>query len=384
MKTRLIYVSNGDRASSLLTEYQLNEHSIRSGNYLFVLDGVSFKQNNILKKIVDDVNPLIQILSVKNEKIIIKVIPEHRLSNYLCGIHFDDLEFVKFFHEMVNYFTVGQAKCWKIGHLHLDFAKKPLIMGILNVTPDSFSDGGKFIEKQKAIDHALEMIEEGVDILDIGGESTRPGAEKVELSQELQRVIPVIEGIKKYSNCFISIDTYKSLVANEALEAGADIINDISGTVFDGKMKSIIAKKKCPVILMHIKGTPTNMQLNPEYKNIHEEIYHFFKTKCSEIEALNDGKIIIDPGIGFGKTVSHNLKLLRDIKDFTFLNKPILIGVSRKSFIGKILETDIDNRLVGSLASEMYSYINGADILRVHDIKETVQLKSILNNILAA
>jgi dihydropteroate synthase len=285
---------------------------------------------------------------------------------------------------VVNYFTPKKKKCWKTGSYFLDFNKGPLIMGILNVTPDSFSDGGRYIESQKAIDHALEMVESGADIIDVGGESTRPGADQVEVSQELERVIPVIEEIKKHSNVIISIDTFKSRVAKEAIEAGADIINDISGTVFDERMKSIIEKKKCPVILMHIKGTPKNMQVNPKYTNIHEEIYQFLQKKCSEIESLNDGKIIIDPGIGFGKSFCDNLKLLRDIKDFTFLSKPILIGVSRKSFLGKILKTKTKERLLGSLASEIYAYLNGVDILRVHDIDETVQVKNILNTVFAA
>ncbi|KAA3608506.1 MAG: dihydropteroate synthase [Calditrichaeota bacterium] len=266
----------------------------------------------------------------------------------------------------------------------LDFNQSPIIMGILNVTPDSFSDGGKFFDKQRAIDHALQMVEAGADIIDIGGESTRPGAEEVCLSEELGRVLPVIEGIRADSNALISIDTYKSRVAKESIEAGANIINDISGTVFDQKMKEVIEEKKCPVILMHIKGTPKNMQENPQYDDLHETVYRFLEERSVELESLNGGKTIIDPGIGFGKSVSDNLKLLRDVKDFTFLDKPILIGTSRKSFIGKIIERDVEERIFGSLTTEIYSLLNGADILRVHDIEKTLQVKKIIGKILAA
>lgn len=384
MNTRLIFVTNDKRAASLQAQYQLEENSIRPDNHLFILKEISSKQKELLKIFVDELTPLIQFVSQGEDKIILKVLPEHSLLTSMKNNNIDDLELTVFFNSIVNYFTAKPKKRWKVGHSYLDFSGRPLIMGILNVTPDSFSDGGRFIEKQKAIERGLEMIEHGADIIDIGGESTRPGAEQVQAAEELQRVIPVIEGIKKYSKIFISIDTYKSLVAKEAIEAGADIINDISGTVFDERMKGVIEKKKCPLILAHIKGTPKNMQVNPKYNDLHEEVYRFLQKKCVDVESLNNGKIILDPGIGFGKSISHNLKLIRDIKDFTFLAKPILIGVSRKSFIGKILGTNIDKRLTGSLASEIYSYLHGVDILRVHDIEETVHLKNILNKILTA
>jgi len=384
MKTRLIYVSSEARIKSLKLKFQIANNSIRFGDYLFLIKGINNTQSSILEKIVNNFSPLVLEIFKSNESTILKIIPEQFLLEGVQRNHIEDFELSTFFKKVVNYFTVKPSKCWRVGQSRLDFSNKPIIMGILNVTPDSFSDGGNFIEKDNAIEHALEMIEAGADIIDIGGESTRPGADEVNASIELQRVIPVIDGIKKHSDVFISVDTYKSVVANEAIEAGAHIINDISGTVFDDEMKNVIDEKKCPVIVMHIKGTPKNMQINPVYNDLHEEVYQFLQNKCKEIETLNDGQIIIDPGIGFGKSVLDNLMLLRDIKDFTFLNKPILIGVSRKSFIGKILETETDKRLSGGLASEIYSYLNGADILRVHDVNQTVQVKKVLNNILAA
>ncbi len=228
------------------------------------------------------------------------------------------------------------------------------------------------------------MIKEGADIIDIGGESSRPGAQPVSEDQEIARTIPLIAQIRKHSSVIISIDTCKSHVAQQALEAGADIINDISATEADPQMKAIIKKYNCPVVIMHKQGTPQNMQTNPLYNDVQEEVYHYLAKKCLEIEPLNGGKIIIDPGIGFGKTLNHNLSLLRDVQDLTFIGKPVLLGLSRKSFIGKSLAVETDNRLIGSLISEFYSVLNGVGILRVHDVLETVQAKKMIAHILAA
>ena len=260
---------------------------------------------------------------------------------------------------------------WQTNHGPLNFARGPLIMGILNVTPDSFSDGGRFNDLQAALDRALQMEAEGASIIDIGGESTRPGAEPVPEQEELRRVIPVIEKLRQKTDVLISIDTYKSRIAEAALQAGADIVNDISGAQFDRKMVDVVKKYDCPLIIMHIKGTPKNMQQNPFYHDVTEEIIQYFEKRIHELEQEGVNKIIIDPGIGFGKRVEDNLHLLRDLKDFTFLNKPILMGTSRKSFIGKVLNREVDDRLFGSLTTQILAVQNGADIVRVHDVKAT-------------
>lgn len=254
---------------------------------------------------------------------------------------------------------------------NFDFLKKTYIMGILNVTPDSFYDGGKYSNVEKAIHRGLQLIEQGADILDIGGESTRPGALPVSLDEELKRVIPVIEGITKRVKIPISIDTYKAKVAEEAINVGASIINDISGLRFDPEMVSVAAKYNTPVILMHIKGHPKDMQKNPHYYALIPEIIEYLRTSIiiAKEAGIQEDKIILDPGIGFGKLPEHNLEIIGNLREFTSLGKPILIGVSRKSFIGKILnDAPPEGRLEGTAAAVAVSIINGANIVRVHDV----------------
>jgi len=253
----------------------------------------------------------------------------------------------------------------------LYFDRGPIIMGILNVTPDSFSDGGKFFDVSAAVERALRMAEEGAQIIDVGGESTRPGAEPVPLDEELRRVLPVIEALRQKSDILISIDTYKSEVARQALQAGADIVNDISGARFDENMPRVVARFAVPLIIMHIKGMPKNMQKNPHYSDVIEEIYSYFEERLNFLQEQGIKHLAIDPGIGFGKRLEDNLKLLRDLKDFTFLNRPILMGTSRKSFIGQILDKEVDERLFGSLATQVIAVQNGAHLLRVHDVAAT-------------
>lgn len=259
----------------------------------------------------------------------------------------------------------------KFHNFEFDFLKKTYIMGILNVTPDSFFDGGRFFNLQNAIDHAFRLIDEGADIIDIGGESTRPGAEPVSIDEELRRVIPVIEAISKRISIPISIDTYKARVAEEAIQAGATIINDISGLRFDPEMAKVASKYKVPVIVMHIKGTPKDMQKNPQYEALIPEIIEYLRGSIiiAKQAGVDENMIIIDPGIGFGKLPEHNLEIIKNLKEFSKLNKPILVGVSRKSFIGKILnEPSPEKRLEGTAAAVAISVINGANIVRVHDV----------------
>ena len=256
--------------------------------------------------------------------------------------------------------------------------EKTYIMGILNVTPDSFSDGGKYFSNDKALKRTEEMIKEGADFIDVGGESTRPGSQRVSLDEELKRVIPVIEAIsKEFPDIPISIDTYKSKVAKEAIDAGAWIVNDISGLNFDENMKNVVINEKVPVIIMHIKGTPENMQKNPQYDNLINEIFSYLKRSIDIIDQNNGDpqNIILDPGIGFGKTFDHNLEIINRLPEFKSFGLPILIGASRKSFIGAILNKDNPvERVTGSLSIAAISSIKGAKILRVHDVKETFEV----------
>lgn len=260
------------------------------------------------------------------------------------------------------------------GRFNLNLAKRAQVMGIINVTPDSFSDGGLFFNKDSAIRGVYKLVEEGADIIDIGGESSRPGARAVSLKEELSRVIPIIKECAKRIAVPISIDTQKAEVAQQALDNGASMVNDISGLKNDLAMAKVVAQYKVPVVIMHIKGTPRNMQKNPYYKNLITEIINSLKQsiKIAHQAGIKNNKIIIDPGIGFGKRLRHNLLILKNLTKFKSLGYPISVGTSRKSFIGKVLRKEVEDRLVGSLASAVVAIQNGASILRVHDVEETV------------
>ena len=249
-------------------------------------------------------------------------------------------------------------------------------MGILNVTPDSFSDGGLFFDAGIAVEHAERMVAEGADIIDVGGESSRPGADPVPTEIEMDRVLPVIEKLAKTVKIPISIDTYKSSVARRALDLGATIVNDISALQCDPDMASVVAEAGVHVILMHIKGTPGNMQLHPHYDSLISEIISYLKIRIQVAAdaGISSDQIIIDPGIGFGKTVVHNLEIIRRLREFSSLDKPILIGTSRKSFVGKVLDLPADDRLEGTAAPVAVAIANGADIVRVHDVREMARV----------
>ncbi|MDP2959847.1 MAG: dihydropteroate synthase [candidate division Zixibacteria bacterium] len=266
----------------------------------------------------------------------------------------------------------------------LNLSSRPHLMGVLNVTPDSFSDGGRFYKLDEAIKQGVSLAEEGADIIDVGGESTRPGSEPVPIEEELKRVIPVIEELAKRTEVPISIDTYKSKVAKEALDSGAQMVNDISALRFDPEMKNVVAYYRIPVALMHIQGTPRNMQENPFYENVVEEIKDYLKEsiKIAKDAGIEEEKILVDPGIGFGKTLEDNLKILRNLKEFTDLGRPLLIGVSRKSFIGKILDLPVEERLEGSLSALTVCIMSGANVLRVHDVKKSKRVARLVDAIL--
>ncbi|MDI6689506.1 MAG: dihydropteroate synthase [Actinomycetota bacterium] len=264
----------------------------------------------------------------------------------------------------------------KAGGYVLDLSQRTYIMGVLNVTPDSFSDGGKFCRLDKAVEHGLRMVEEGADIIDVGGESTRPGAEPVSLDQELERVIPVIELLASQIDKPISIDTYKCEVARRALDAGASIVNDISGLRADEAMVKLVAERCTPVVIMHMRGTPRDMQINPQYKCVMGEIISFLRERAQiAIKAgIPKENIIVDPGIGFGKTREHNLEIMRRLPELKSLGYPILIGTSRKSFIGFTLDLPVEERLEGTAATVAYAIAQGANIVRVHDVKDMVRV----------
>ncbi len=255
----------------------------------------------------------------------------------------------------------------------MNLKKRTHIMGVLNITPDSFYKESRLISVNAALKRAERMIREGADILDIGGESSRPGSDPVSEEEELIRIFPVIKALIKKFDIPLSVDTYKSAVARAALEEGVSIINDISGLRFDPNMANTIASANAGVIIMHISGNPKTMQKNPSYKSLIREITAYLNRgiKQAVSSGIQGNRIIVDPGIGFGKNFSHNITILKKLKQLHKLKKPILLGLSRKSFIGKILDLPAEDRLEGSLAASVFGIINGAQILRTHDVKET-------------
>jgi dihydropteroate synthase len=258
------------------------------------------------------------------------------------------------------------------------------VMGILNVTPDSFSDGNKYLDTRKAIDRAKQMINEGADFIDIGGESSRPGSKRISYEEEHKRVIPVIREIRKFSDIPVSVDTYKAKIAKEAILNGANIINDISALHFDSEMISVLQEfPNVPIILMHMKGSPEDMQKNPYYHDVIEEIMQFFQERidfCVQ-NGIDKNRIIIDPGIGFGKRQEDNLQILKKLEEFHCFGVPILLGASRKSFINNIYESQPVERLEGTLATTAKAVLSDVEIIRVHDVLQNKRLIDTLSAI---
>ncbi len=265
----------------------------------------------------------------------------------------------------------------------LELGRRTHIMGVLNVTPDSFSDGGLYFQRDKAIEHGLSMAQDGADIIDVGGESTRPYSEKISLQEELDRVIPVIQALSSEIKIPISIDTYRAEVARQALQAGASIINDISALRFDPDMISVAAEAGVPVVLMHMQGSPIDMQKDPTYENLIPEILDFLKDAIDRAVAggIQKDMIIVDPGIGFGKTFDHNLQIIRELNQFSVLERPVMLGTSNKAFIGHILSKEPHERDTGSMATVAAGVLNGAHIVRVHNVEKTVETIKIIDAI---
>ncbi len=264
-------------------------------------------------------------------------------------------------------------RLWKFQDYAFNLGQFPLLMGIVNVTPDSFSDGGQYFSTQKAVEHALRLVDEGADILDIGGESTRPQSEPVSEQDELIRVIPVIQQLSEQTSVPISIDTTKAEVARQAIAAGAAIVNDISGLQFDAAMTSVCAEANAGVVCMHILGTPQIMQDNPHYVNVIDDICGFFEYRLNVLkeEGISEEQVVLDPGIGFGKTPQHNLDILSSIHRFRSLGRPVLIGHSRKRFLKAILNRPVDERSSGTHGVSIALAAQHIDILRVHEVAQT-------------
>lgn len=267
-------------------------------------------------------------------------------------------------------FDPDLLRTWRFGPHLWRTGQLPQLMGIVNVTPDSFSDGGEWIAADAAVAHALELAASGADVLDIGGESTRPGADPVSVDVELGRVIPVIERLARQTRVPISIDTTKSIVARAALDAGACIVNDISGLTFDARMTNVCAASDCGVILMHIQGTPQTMQIDPRYDDAVLEIRTWLQLRCEELvsHGIARERLLIDPGIGFGKTAQHNLEILSHIAEFRSFGRPVLIGHSRKGFLKKLIGRNVDERLAGTIGVSLALARQHTDLLRVHDV----------------
>jgi len=267
------------------------------------------------------------------------------------------------------------GRLWKIGDRIFDLSRQGLIMGILNVTPDSFSDGGEFFTVEKAVEHGLRMAGEGAQIIDVGGESTRPGAEPVAAGEELGRVIPVIEQLRMKINTVISIDTSNAQVAREAIHAGASVVNDVTGGRGDETMMPLVAKTKSAFIIMHMQGNPRTMQVEPRYTDVVSEVADFFRQQYARaIECgIDPMAIAFDPGIGFGKTLEHNLEVLAHLDRLRVHDRPLVVGVSRKSFLAKLIgSSEISDRLAPAVALTSLLRARGADVFRVHDVKENV------------
>lgn len=266
----------------------------------------------------------------------------------------------------------------------LDLGSRTHLMGILNVTPDSFSDGGSYFAQDQAVAHGIAMAEDGADIIDIGGESTRPYSSRLPAEEEMARVIPVIRRLSREISIPISIDTYKSEVAREALNAGASIINDISALRMDPHMGGVAAKAEVPVIIMHMKGTPESMQRNPEYDDLIQEVLDFLEDGLDRCQSAGIKKewVILDPGIGFGKSFDHNLKIIHQLAQFKTLARPLLLGPSNKAFIGHILNKEAHERDTGTMAAVAACVMNGAHIVRAHNVKRAAETIKVIDAIL--
>jgi dihydropteroate synthase len=273
---------------------------------------------------------------------------------------------------------------WHLPDRVVRIGLRPLVMGIVNVTPDSFSDGGRYVSSEAAVNHGLELVRQGADLLDIGGESTRPGSAPVPPEEELARVQPVVRELAARTSVPLSVDTNKAEVARQCLEAGAHIVNDVTALTGDPGMAGVVRDRSAGVILMHMQGTPATMQVNPTYQDVAEDISRFFEERLAAVAAagIAGARVVLDPGIGFGKTSAHNLTLLARLEAFQKFGRPVCLGVSRKGFLGRVLDRPVHQRLAGSLAAVCYAFARRAvQVVRVHDVAETADAVTVLTAI---
>lgn len=377
MKVRIRFHKNQFSFQQLFGELNFNKNILFP---IYTLQIEKLDSSQLLLKYFDSINPIFkdQLLILKNQIILFGEL--NFFNSFSEEIKAFEPELTLVIKDFLDKYQKSNSFEYRIGQ-RIFTADKKYVMGILNITPDSFFDGGKFlstIEIEKRID---ELIDSGVDIVDIGGESTRPGSDPISTDEELRRILPAVEyALSK--NLVVSIDTYKSKVAQKCLELGAQIINDISGFKFDSEMANICADYNATVILMHIRGTPKDMQVNPFYTDTMSEIFDELYDSISIGQSKGIKQIIVDPGIGFGKRLFDNFEILSRIEELKFLGYPILIGASRKSFIGRLLNLDVQERLTGTIVANAVSLYAGANFIRVHDYHEAIQTKKLIEAIL--
>ena len=398
MKVRIITLKNDLDASKGIHSVGVYPESIKllkpkAFHLIIKLEKINSAACNIIKQ---------EMLSVGADAAVAKDVITGRIKDSNCLLFGNISQFNKFCHKLkrqplglkeigrqINEVITNYRKVkytFRCGCYKLYPGKKVYIMGILNVTPDSFSDGNVFYKPEAAIKHGLDLVKAGADIIDVGGESTRPGAERVSSKEQIRRVVPVIEALKKKIKRPISIDTRDSKVAEAAIKAGASIINDVSGLRYDAKIAQVAAKYKSGLILTHSKGTPQSTRKNPKYNSLVPEIIDSLNKSVSLAikYKVNAEQIVIDPGIGFFKTTEHNLKIINNLAELKILGYPILIGTSRKSLIGNVLNLPVEKRLAGTIATVVYSILEGANIIRAHDVREISQAIKMLEAITKA
>lgn len=377
MKVKIVSIKNEDNLKGLINSSTSESQKLFFPTFGLVIENISL--DYILNRIAE-LKPLMPFFidrSATKEKItfIGDLNSFDNLSNKFTD--YGENEFSKKIKDLLHAYDNSQNYLYSFGKKVFS-GHGCYVMGVLNLTPDSFYDGGKYFQIDAVLKKATEMIDDGADIIDIGAESSRPGSEPISSDEEVDKLLPVLRKLTS-KNIIISIDTYKSKVAQACLEEGAHIINDISGLKFDKELKNVVAEYNAGLIIMHIRGTPKTMQQNPIYVNAVEEIFDELKFQISIAKKAGISKIYVDPGIGFGKRLKDNYEILNRLEEFNFLGYPIAIGLSRKSFIGGVLDQSPEERLTGTIAANSAAQLSGVNIFRVHDVKEMLQVKKIIN-----
>jgi dihydropteroate synthase len=380
---RLLSVHSPEDVERELAAIDLDPFSIRNLgpkmlHRLLLLEKIGIREGNLLKQALLSLGGDAAIAGRKGERepasvSVILMGTDKQLRRLCQDLSLQTFGLPSFAADLLRLLDTMSAppRSWTIATRSLDLSCRPCVMGVINVTPDSFSDGNRFLSPENAVKRALEMEQEGADIIDIGGESTRPGADPVSSDEELQRIMPVLEKLSGRLTIPLSIDTFKSVVAREALAAGAEIINDISGLTFDERMADVIAESRAGLVVMHTRGRPVDMQNDTEYRSLLTDVIDSLRTSLLQAEAagISADRIVIDPGIGFGKSTEGNLELLRRLPELSVLGRPVLVGTSRKSFIGTVLNRPHGERLFGTAATVAVALSKGAAIFRVHDVR---------------